>query len=405
MGVGFTVAGIIFFFAYNWDELPKFAKLGIVEVLLIASVLLATFTRWNKLVKQILLTGATFLIGTLFAVFGQIYQTGADAYDLFLGWTLFTILWAVAIRFAPLWLTFIGLLCTTIWLYNIQIANTNSWEMTLLANAVTWICALTTLITEGMSAKGHLNRNNRWFVSLLSLATILHTSFLLMMAICEENAILSVPLISTVLLFSAGLWYGWKVKSLFYLAIIPFAALMILLTTFISQSGLRDVQIFFSGGVIVITGTTLLIYIILHLIIGGILTAIFFLGFLALARILRSDISCLIAGSILILTTLTISRMVIRSFLDAMNITLYIAGCVLIGFGINTSINLLFITLMGISILTFLLSRGFILPFLSVILFNKYIFLRRSCPCLFFVLSLANSRSPYPWSISIYQHL
>ena len=54
-------------------------------------------------------------------------------------------------------------------------------------------------------------------------------------------------------------------KSLFYLAIIPFAALMILLTTFISQSGLRDVQIFFYGGVIVITGTTLLIYIILHL--------------------------------------------------------------------------------------------------------------------------------------------
>ena len=141
VGVGFTVAGIIFFFAYNWDELPKFAKLGIVEVLLVASVLLATFTRWNKLVKQIFLTGATFLIGTLFAVFGQIYQTGADAYDLFLGWTLFTILWAVAIRFAPLWLTFIGLLCTTIWLYNIQIASTNSWEMTLLANAVTWICA------------------------------------------------------------------------------------------------------------------------------------------------------------------------------------------------------------------------------------------------------------------------
>lgn len=105
-------------------------------------------------------------------------------------------------------------------------------------------------------------------------------------------------------------------------------------------------------------------------IIGGILTAIFFLGFLALARILRSDISCLIVGSILILTTLTISRIVIRSFLDAMNITLYIAGCVLIGFGINASINILFTTLMGISILTFLLSRGFILPFLSVILFN-----------------------------------
>lgn len=38
-GIGFTVTGIIFFFAYNWDELPKFAKLGMVEVLLAASVL------------------------------------------------------------------------------------------------------------------------------------------------------------------------------------------------------------------------------------------------------------------------------------------------------------------------------------------------------------------------------
>lgn len=274
-GVGFTVSGIIFFFAYNWNDLPKFAKLGIVEVLLISSVLLAVFTRWNRLVKQILLTGATFLIGTLFAVFGQIYQTGADAYDLFLGWTLFTILWAVAIRFAPLWLTFIGLLCTTIWLYNIQIASPDSWEMTLLANAVTWICALSTVITEWMSIKGSLNKQNRWFVSLLSLAAIVHTSFLMMLAIsdvssltiatiCEEKAII-VSLISTILIFSAGLWFGWKEKNLFYLATIPFATLMILLTVFICHSDLRDVNLFFFAGIMVITGTTLLIYIILHL--------------------------------------------------------------------------------------------------------------------------------------------
>ena len=59
-GVGFTVAGIIFFFAYNWEDLPKLAKLGIVQTLLVASVLLTVFTRWNILIKQIILTGATF---------------------------------------------------------------------------------------------------------------------------------------------------------------------------------------------------------------------------------------------------------------------------------------------------------------------------------------------------------
>ena len=70
-GIGFTVAGIIFFFAYNWDELPKFAKLGMVEVLLATSVLLAVFTWWSTLVKQVLLTGATFLTGTLLPYSGK----------------------------------------------------------------------------------------------------------------------------------------------------------------------------------------------------------------------------------------------------------------------------------------------------------------------------------------------
>lgn len=265
VGIGFTVAGIIFFFAYNWDELPKFAKLGIVEVLLIASVLLAAFTRWNILIKQILLTGATFLVGTLFAVFGQIYQTGADAYDLFLGWTLFTILWAVAIRFTPLWLTFIGLLCTTIWLYTIQIIPDNLWEVTILTNVVAWICAAATIIAERMKMTGNLERHNHWVTGLLSLATIVYQSFLMIASIGDRHSILSIPLIGTILLFSAALWFGWKQKNLFYLASIPFAILMILLSLFIFHSNMRSVNLFLFAGLIVITGTTLLIYIILHL--------------------------------------------------------------------------------------------------------------------------------------------
>ena len=109
-------------------------------------------------------------------------------------------------------------------------------------------------------------------------------------------------------------------------------------------------------------------------IIGGILTAIFFLGFLALTRIIQSEISSLIIGTLLIITTLIISRVVIRPFLDAMNITLYIAGCVLAGFGMSANIHALFFILIIISILTFFLSRGFILPFLSVILFTISLF-------------------------------
>ncbi len=192
-GVGFTVAGIIFFFAYNWEDLPKFAKLGIVQTLLVASVLLTVFTRWNILIKQIILTGATFLVGTLFAVFGQIYQTGADAYDLFLGWTLFTILWAFAIRFTPIWLMFIGLLCTTIWLYAMQIVPDNQW-----ASHFTDQCSnLDLRFGNGRHRMDEYQRypqpTNRWFVSLLSLATIVHVTYLMMAVICEKDAIVSIP--------------------------------------------------------------------------------------------------------------------------------------------------------------------------------------------------------------------
>ena len=64
---------------------------------------------------------------------------------------------------------------------------------------------------------------------------------------------------------SAGLWFGWRQRNLFYLSAIPFAILMILLSLFICHSNLRDVNIFLLSGIIVITGTTLLIYAILHL--------------------------------------------------------------------------------------------------------------------------------------------
>lgn len=98
-----------------------------------------------------------------------------------------------------------------------------------------------------------------------SLATIVHVTYLMMAVICEKDTIVSIPLASTVLLFSAGLWFGWRQRNLFYLSAIPFAILMILLSLFICHSNLRDVNIFLLSGIIVITGTTLLIYAILHL--------------------------------------------------------------------------------------------------------------------------------------------
>jgi len=106
LGVGFTVSGIIFFFAYNWTDLHKFAKMGLIEGLIILTTSVVLFSKLNLKVKNILLTGTSVLVGVLIAVFGQIYQTGANAYDFFLGWTLFISLWVVISNYPPLWLVF-----------------------------------------------------------------------------------------------------------------------------------------------------------------------------------------------------------------------------------------------------------------------------------------------------------
>lgn len=102
LGVALVLAGIVCFFAYNWSRIGRFGKLGLIE----AGIVVATLVGWWRLPRlsgQIALTAAAVLVGPLFGVIGQSYQTGADPYTLFLTWTLVIIPWVVAARFTTLW--------------------------------------------------------------------------------------------------------------------------------------------------------------------------------------------------------------------------------------------------------------------------------------------------------------
>ncbi len=121
LGVGASLAGVIFFFAYNWGALHKFAKIGLVSLPLAVSVLASLYRSIPLLIRKALLTTGAVLVGVLLAVFGQIYQTGADAYDLFLAWTAGITLWVVIARFPPLTLIYLVLINVTLVLYYRQV--------------------------------------------------------------------------------------------------------------------------------------------------------------------------------------------------------------------------------------------------------------------------------------------
>jgi uncharacterized membrane protein len=86
-GVALGLAGIIFFFAFNWDALPDLAKLGLIEVGFVACMAGATMRGLKSVTSKMLTVAAAVLIGVFLAVFGQIYQTGADPWQLFALWS------------------------------------------------------------------------------------------------------------------------------------------------------------------------------------------------------------------------------------------------------------------------------------------------------------------------------
>ncbi len=109
--------GVIFFFAYNWDEISITLKFGLIQLLMLMSLFTYTQTKTYSHANTATLFFMALLIGTLFALFGQTYQTGKDPWQLFLLWTVFVMPLALTSRSSSLWLLYLGLGNLTLNLY------------------------------------------------------------------------------------------------------------------------------------------------------------------------------------------------------------------------------------------------------------------------------------------------
>jgi len=123
------LAGIIFFFAFNWAIMPAYLKLGLIQSVMIASVVASLIKGLDNLVGKVFLLAASIFVGVLLAVYGQIYQTGADAYQLFVGWALLITLWVIVAKFGGLWLIYLLLLNIAIALFFNQTATDKEHQL------------------------------------------------------------------------------------------------------------------------------------------------------------------------------------------------------------------------------------------------------------------------------------
>ena len=170
LGTGFLVSGIFFFFAFNWADMHRFVKLGLMQGAIIIAVSLAFWQGLDKLPGKIALSAASLLIGALLAVYGQVYQTGADAYSLFVTWTILMLGWVLIGQFTPLWLAWLGLLNLSLVLYWTQaIGEVNSQ----LALCLFLINGGSIVIWELLYQRGLSWLNSRWTPRLLAIPTFM----------------------------------------------------------------------------------------------------------------------------------------------------------------------------------------------------------------------------------------
>jgi len=109
--------GVIFFFAYNWQDISRMSKFALVESILVA----ATFLFYRFVDKHNIATAVLFAIailtGSLLALVGQTYQTGADPWQLFAVWAVFITPWVVISNTTSLWTFWILLINLSLLLY------------------------------------------------------------------------------------------------------------------------------------------------------------------------------------------------------------------------------------------------------------------------------------------------
>lgn len=237
LGTALLLAGIIFFFAYNWADMSHFAKFAVLQAGVLSVALFASL-RLERLSGQAALLAAAVLLGALLAVYGQIYQTGADAFSLFLSWAILILPWVLLGCFAPLWLLLLVLLNLSIVLYWEQVINPPGFEQrTDLFLILFLLNSFAMIAWEYAYTQGLAWLQGQWFGVLIFAATLIALVIPTLHAIIDlgdnwqENPLLAVAMLLYIAVTALTFWYyRYRRRDLLLLAMSLLGVIIVLTT-------------------------------------------------------------------------------------------------------------------------------------------------------------------------------
>ncbi|RUR33299.1 DUF2157 domain-containing protein [Vreelandella andesensis] len=211
---------VLFFVAFNWSDMGRLPRFALVQAALVLAVGVAVWGSANVMLFRVALTAAFLLAGVLLALLGQVYQTGADPWQLFFIWALLTLPWVGVARFDALWVLWLGLLNLSIWLYS------STWGGILGSglfanNAGLWGLVVINLAAQAVWEWGAQRRGwpGRWAVCLLALGSGVPLTLLMVAWVSAETYALT-PIVVVYPVWLAalyGVYRQWRLE-LFMLA-------------------------------------------------------------------------------------------------------------------------------------------------------------------------------------------
>jgi uncharacterized membrane protein len=218
-GTMLVAAGVIFFLAFNWNDLGRMFKFALVEVLLVAALAFVWRQGLERISGKAALLGAALLTGALLALIGQTYQTGADTFELFAIWALAILPWALVARFPALWLLWLLLVNLAAFLY-LETNRRPLWFFAGNERQLWLLFALNTvalIVWEGLALSGIQWLRERWSVRILATASGGFATALAITDIMSRHS--SGGFVAwAAWLAAAYVLYRHKVKDLFVLA-------------------------------------------------------------------------------------------------------------------------------------------------------------------------------------------
>lgn len=187
LGVLAVTFAALFFVAYNWADMARWLRFGILQAALVSAVGVAVWGKANPLLVSVALTAASLLVGVLLALFGQVYQTGADPWQLFFIWAVFTLPWAWVARFELLWVMWLGLLNLAVGLC----FRTWGWPFGALVSSEAALWGLFVLNTTALSIwewdAQRCDCQGRWVIRLLAVGSGVPLTLLMMTLIADAG--------------------------------------------------------------------------------------------------------------------------------------------------------------------------------------------------------------------------